>query len=95
MVEKKQSADGNNQIQFKNHNEVESENSQRENRIKQKYMMENLGKLAGGIAHEMNTPVQYVGDSLRYCRNATKNLLMIFEVNDLVARGKSERRHHT
>ena len=36
MVEKKQSADGNNQIQFKNHNEVESENSQRENRIKQK-----------------------------------------------------------
>ena len=92
MVEKKQRADGKNQIQVKKHIEFESENLQRDNRIKQKYMMENLGKLAGGIAHEMNTPVQYVGDSLRYCRNATKDLLMIFEVIDqIIDRVESEK----
>ena len=92
MVEKKQSADEKNHIPLKRHNEVEGENSRRENRTRQKYMMENLGKLAGGIAHEMNTPVQYVGDSLRYCRNATKNLLLIFEVIDqIIDRVESEK----
>ena len=45
MVEKKQSADGKNQIQVKNHIEVESDISQRENRIKQKYMMDQVGEI--------------------------------------------------
>lgn len=82
MAEKKQSADGKNQNQIKEHIEGGGENSQRENRIKQNHIMENLGKLAGGIAHEINTPIQYVGDNLRYCRNASKDLLMIFDVID-------------
>ncbi len=84
MAEKKQSASGKNQTQVKKHIKIEGEISQRENRKKQKYMMENLGKLAGALAHEMNTPVQYVGDNLRYCRNATKDLLMIFDVIDQI-----------
>lgn len=92
MAEKKQSADGKDQTPIKEHIEVGGENSQRENGIKQNYIMENLGKLAGGIAHEMNTPVQYIGDNLRYCRKATKDLLMIFDVIDqLVDRIKSEK----
>ena len=28
--------------------------------------MESLGTLAGGIAHEINTPIQYVGDNIRF-----------------------------
>ncbi len=28
--------------------------------------MESIGQLASGIAHEINTPIQYVGDNLRY-----------------------------
>ena len=28
--------------------------------------MESLGTLAGGIAHEINTPMQYIGDNLRF-----------------------------
>lgn len=35
--------------------------------------MESIGQLASGIAHEINTPIQYVGDNLRYLnRSFTK-----------------------
>ncbi|MCA1972732.1 MAG: PAS domain S-box protein [Caenispirillum sp.] len=39
-----------------------------ENRRLQK--LEAIGTLAGGIAHEINTPIQYIGDNLRFLRTA-------------------------
>jgi two-component system, NtrC family, sensor kinase len=36
--------------------------------------LEAVGRLAGGIAHEINTPVQFVGDSLYFLRDATRVL---------------------
>ena len=36
--------------------------------------LEAVGRLAGGIAHEINTPVQFIGDSLYFLRDATKTL---------------------
>jgi PAS domain S-box-containing protein len=36
--------------------------------------LEAVGRLAGGIAHEINTPVQFVGDSLFFLRDATNTL---------------------
>jgi PAS domain S-box-containing protein len=32
--------------------------------------LESVGRLAAGIAHEINTPIQYVGDSLHFLRSA-------------------------
>ena len=32
--------------------------------------MESIGQLAAGIAHEINTPIQYVGDNIRFLRDA-------------------------
>lgn len=32
--------------------------------------MESIGQLAAGIAHEINTPIQYVGDNLRFLQDA-------------------------
>jgi PAS domain S-box-containing protein len=32
--------------------------------------LESVGRLAAGIAHEINTPIQYVGDSLYFLRSA-------------------------
>jgi predicted ATPase/signal transduction histidine kinase/tRNA A-37 threonylcarbamoyl transferase component Bud32 len=37
--------------------------------------LEAVGRLAAGIAHEINTPVQYVSDSLTFLREALPNLI--------------------
>lgn len=36
--------------------------------------MESLGTLAGGIAHEINTPIQYIGDNLRFLSDGFNDL---------------------
>lgn len=40
-----------------------------------------VGQLAAGIAHEINTPIQYIGDNLRYMRKAVDRLKLFFEEN--------------
>ena len=39
--------------------------------------MESIGQLADGIAHEINTPTQYIGDNTRFVQDAFKDLLEI------------------
>jgi PAS domain S-box-containing protein len=36
--------------------------------------LESVGRLAAGIAHEINTPIQYVGDSVIFLQSATADL---------------------
>jgi len=36
--------------------------------------LESVGRLAAGIAHEINTPIQYVGDSVHFLRSAYDDL---------------------
>jgi PAS domain S-box-containing protein len=36
--------------------------------------LESVGRLAAGIAHEINTPIQYVGDSVTFLRSAESDL---------------------
>lgn len=42
--------------------------------------MESIGNLAAGIAHEINTPVQYVGDNVRFLKDAVSDLEGIFDL---------------
>lgn len=37
--------------------------------------MESLGTLASGIAHEINTPTQFIGDNLRFLRDVVDELM--------------------
>jgi signal transduction histidine kinase len=41
--------------------------------------LESVGRLAAGIAHEINTPVQYVSDSLHFIESATTDLSGLLE----------------
>jgi signal transduction histidine kinase len=38
-----------------------------------------VGQLAAGIAHEINTPVQFVGDNVRFLRDAFDGLIVALE----------------
>lgn len=42
--------------------------------------LESIGELAAGIAHEINTPIQYVGDNTRFVQTACEDITAILEV---------------
>ena len=41
--------------------------------------LESIGQLAAGIAHEINTPIQYIGDNTRFLSSAFESFLALFE----------------
>ncbi len=41
--------------------------------------MESIGQLAAGIAHEINTPIQFVGDNTRFQQNAFTDLSSLLQ----------------
>lgn len=51
---------------------AERKNLERKLNVAQK--LESIGLLASGIAHEINTPIQYVGDSVRFVKDAFRDL---------------------
>lgn len=41
--------------------------------------LESIGQLAAGIAHEINTPTQYVGDNTRFLRDSYEDFVQLIE----------------
>src|SRR5579871_100800 len=56
-----------------------------ESQLVQAQKMESIGQLAAGIAHEINTPIQYVGDNTQFIQKSFAKLQAAFEVYEGLA----------
>jgi PAS domain S-box-containing protein len=50
-----------------------------ENQLSQSQKLKSIGQLAAGIAHEINTPIQYVGDNTTFIKNSTADLMKVLK----------------
>jgi PAS domain S-box-containing protein len=67
-----------------------SERKHLQEQLLQAQKLESVGQLAAGIAHEINTPIQYIGDNVRFLKDAfqdIRSLLENYERSSLAAKG--------
>ncbi len=62
--------------------ETEKLRAQRERLQSQK--LQSVGQLAAGVAHEINTPMQYIGDNAHFLRTAMANVVQMLDFYEQV-----------
>ncbi|MFT4540414.1 MAG: signal transduction histidine kinase [Planctomycetota bacterium] len=66
---------------------VNDEKDQLNSQLSQAQKLESIGQLAAGIAHEINTPTQYVGDNTRFLQESFKDLTPTLKLASELANG--------
>ncbi len=51
-----------------------------QSQLTQAQKLESIGQLASGIAHEINTPIQFVGDNIRFLKDSFQDLKEFLEI---------------
>jgi len=62
--------------------QAEEERQMLEVQLRQSQKLEAIGQLAAGIAHEINTPMQYVGDNARFLKDAFKDVVKVLQCHE-------------
>ena len=71
--------------------EAEMERQAMEAQLRQAQKLESIGQLAAGIAHEINTPTQYVGDNTRFVKDSFPAIMQVLKSHeDLLAAVKNQ-----
>jgi len=47
--------------------------------LRQAHKLESVGRLAAGVAHEINTPIQFVNDSVRFLQTAVEDVMAVVD----------------
>jgi len=58
------------------------------------HRLEAVGQLASGVAHEINTPIQYIGDSVQFLNEAYVDLVKLYPGYLEAARALDDAGHH-
>lgn len=59
-----------------------TEQRRREAQRQHSQKLESIGQLAAGIAHEVNTPIQYIGDNLRFLNSSIEMLWKLVDAQE-------------
>ncbi|NVK20342.1 MAG: HAMP domain-containing protein [Methylocystaceae bacterium] len=73
--------------------EAEKREKDLQRNLLQSQKLEALGTLAGGIAHEINTPVQYIGDNLHFLKSSVEQLAEAFSLYHALVQNLKEGEH--
>lgn len=69
---------------------ADEERRQMEVQLRHAQKMESIGQLAAGIAHEINTPTQYIGDNTQFVQDSFRDVTALLEAHNLLLRAAKQ-----